>query len=455
MLRWLFAVLLVVAAPSVAAAQTDVMRMPQGTQMVERPGHPDELLMGSSFGPLISDDGGGTWHWICEDAVGYGGNYDPDYAYSPTGAIFATTFNGLRVSRDHCQFDATALGPGFATTIAQGSDGTLHVAMSFPGDNTVDPPLPEDRKIYRSTNDGMSFDAGITVGTGGEIWSTIEVAPSDAQRVYLTGFRIETGGTRSHFLLRSTNGGDSYTPLAITDFTVTDQSELFIMGISPTDPQRVLLRVSRYRPNSEPGDEYFLSTNGGTSWTSVMQFLDSARSSIFLANGEVLIGSRSLGIYRSTTGGATFTQVTGTVPTIFCLHERPGGEVWACTDPLSDPPLDELIMNTTTLAQWTGVLRMQDIDGPAACPSGTIQRDCCVDDLAPPACPDLHSLWCRVRVALGIVEDPTGCLAPDAAMGGDMTEPPKKGCCDAGAAPGGTGILVIFVALGLARRRTL
>jgi hypothetical protein len=453
MVRWSLAVLLLVVAPSVAAAQTDVMRMPQGTSIDERPGNPDELFMGTSFGPLVSNDGGASWYWICEDEVGYGGNYDPDYVYSPTGAVFATTFQGLQVMRDGCTFGPTALGAGTPTAISQASDDTLHVAMSFPGDMLVDPPLPPDYKIYRSTNDGMSFDAGLTVGTGGEIWTSIEAAPSDPQRVYLTGFRIETGGTRTQFLYRSTNGGDSYTALGTGDFTVTDQSSLFVMAISPTDPQRLLLRVTRYRPNSEPGDEYFLSTNGGTSWTSVMQFTDSARSALFLANGDVIIGTANLGMYRSTTAGASFTQVPGTMPTILCLHERPGGELWACTYPLDPPPFDEMIMSTTTLSQWTGVLRMQDIDGPAACPPGTIQRDCCIDDLPEPACPLIHSLWCRVRVSLGVIADPTDCLAPDAAMGGDSTEPPKKDCCNSG--PGGAGILVIFVALGLARRRRL
>jgi hypothetical protein len=441
----------VLAAPSVALAQTDVMRMPQATSLLARPGQPDELFMGTSFGPLVSNDGGDTWRWICEDEVGYGGNYDPDYLYSPTGAVFATTFDGLMVMRDGCSFGPTALGLPTPTAIAQGSDGTIHVAMSFPG--LPDPPLPADYKIYRSTNDGMSFDAGLEVGTGGEIWSTIEVAPSDPQRVYLTGFRIESGGARSHFLYRSIDGGDSYTALGIGDFTLTDQSELFVMAISQTDPQRVLLRVSRYRPDSLPGDEYFLSTNGGTSWTSVMQFTDSARTAVFLANGDAVIGSRTLGVYRSTTAGASFAMVAGAQPGIFCFLERTTkNELWACTDPLAPAPFDELVMKTPTLAQWTGVLRPADIDGPAECPTGTIQRDCCVDESA--ACPLAnYSTWCRLRVSLQIIADPTFCAAPDAATGGDSGGPPPESCCDSSVGPSGPGILVLLVAFGLRRRR--
>jgi hypothetical protein len=445
----------VVATPGSAVAQTDVSRMPFGTSLQTRPGHPDDILMGTTIGPLVSHDGGDTWTWFCENAVGYGGTYDPDYVYSPTGAMFATTFKGVTVARDGCVWATTSLGPGLASAMTQGPDDTIHVAMAFAGDPTTDPPLPADNKIYRSTNDGVSFDAGLMVGTGGETWSTIEVAPSDAQRVYLTGFRIETGGARSHFLFRSINGGDSYTALGIGDFTLTSQSELYIMAIAPDDPDRVLLRVSRYLPNSDPGDEYFLSTNGGTSWTSVLQLTDTARAAAFLSPTEAVIGLRAGGYYRSTTGGASFQAVAGAQPFFYCMHLRPDGELWACTEPYADPQFPAGIHSTTAQPPaWTAVMRFEDdIVGPVDCATGTIQRDCCVDESA--ACTEMFpSTWCRLRVNLQIVADPTSCDAPDADPGGgDGTTTPPKSCCDIGGGGNGSIVLALVVVWGLRRRR--
>jgi len=61
-------------------------------------GRPDVRL-------VVSHDGGKTWAWMCEDAIGYSGMYDPHYSYTSTGALFASTFNGLRVLRNGCTFD--------------------------------------------------------------------------------------------------------------------------------------------------------------------------------------------------------------------------------------------------------------------------------------------------------------------------------------------------------------
>lgn len=462
MARWLV-VLALVAAPAVAVAQTDASRIPEGTSLATRKGHPDQILMGMTIGPLMSADGGQSWYWYSENAIGYGGTYDPHYLYTPTGAVFATTFNGIAVMRDGCVWEQTPLGKAFAANLTQGPDDTIFVAMSFVGDQTMDPPLPEDHKIYRSTNDGVSWDAGVSPGSGGETWSTIGVAPSDAQRVYLTGYRIETNGSRTIFLYRSIDGGDTYQPLGLTYFTLTDQSSLFVMAISPTDPQRLLLRVTRFRPNNMPGDEYFITTNGGTSWTSVLQTTDLAPAALFLANGDAVIGTRSEGLWTSTTGGTSFTAATGAQPHIYCLHERPDGEVWACTEPLTDPAFDGGVFKTASVTSpaWTVVMRYQDaILDSASCPPGTIQQDCCYGNSSPDCAtnhPEIEfpTTWCRVRTILQIIPDPTSCDARDDTGGrDDIVGPPPKGCCDTGSGnPVGPLALAVVVGWSMRRRR--
>src|SRR5579862_290292 len=72
--------------------------------------HETNIVAGMTFGLLLSHDSGATWQWMCEAAIGYGGMYDPDYVYTSDGALFATTFNGLKVDRNGCTFDPTTLG---------------------------------------------------------------------------------------------------------------------------------------------------------------------------------------------------------------------------------------------------------------------------------------------------------------------------------------------------------
>ena len=71
---------------------------PAGTSTINfEQGHPDHIAAGMTFGLVLSNDGGATWRWMCEKTVGYGGLWDPDYAYSSSGGLFATTFDGLKV----------------------------------------------------------------------------------------------------------------------------------------------------------------------------------------------------------------------------------------------------------------------------------------------------------------------------------------------------------------------
>src|SRR5207302_314783 len=95
------------------------------------------MLVGTTFGPLVSPDGC-SYYWLCEGSVGYGGTFDPAYAVTASGAILATTFRGLSVSRDGgCSF---ALVPGTIggrslLTVDVGPTGEVCVATSDGGGN--------------------------------------------------------------------------------------------------------------------------------------------------------------------------------------------------------------------------------------------------------------------------------------------------------------------------------
>jgi len=70
------------------------------TGVAVRPGDPHTLYVRTTFGLVISANDGCSFHWVCEQAIGYGGDFDPKYAVAADGTLYAATYAGLRVSRD-------------------------------------------------------------------------------------------------------------------------------------------------------------------------------------------------------------------------------------------------------------------------------------------------------------------------------------------------------------------
>src|SRR5437879_1853679 len=103
---------LVLALALAASAAHAGGRAPLTNGVYFRAGDPHSLYVRTTFGLLISHDDGCTMRWVCETAIGYGGLFDPKYAIATDGTIFATTFSGLRVSRDGgCTFTTNASLP--------------------------------------------------------------------------------------------------------------------------------------------------------------------------------------------------------------------------------------------------------------------------------------------------------------------------------------------------------
>lgn len=435
--------LIVLATASAALANG----RPPGTSTINfRLGNEQHIAAGMTFGLVVSHDGGATWHWMCEDAVKYGGMYDPDYAYSQSGALFATTFDGSLVNRDGCTFDLTVHGAKFMSAVEVGPDNTLYTATAQPANAAATPPDPGDSAIYKSTDDGVTFPTSSTPGLVGDWWNSIEVAPTTATRVYLAGYRLENG-LRTFLMFRSDDAGATWDPLPLTGLTTTRNSTIDIVGISKLNSDHVYARVS-YQLENAISDGLFRSIDGGQTWASILTRQDEI-AFVVRANGDLVAGTRSSGsvVSRAPSNGAAWEDLTG-APHINCLVENTAGEVWACTQNYGGnqvPSDDAGIMKTTDLATWTTVLRFQNLQGPVACAAGTIQKDSC------------EPMWCALKRQLGVTADPTNCPDLTETPPGDMTTviKPPKSCCDSSVSGGGTAWLVIAGVVGMVivRRR--
>lgn len=122
---------LLVAALAQAASANG--RDPYTSTINFQRGNDQHIIAGMTFGAVISEVGGATWHWMCERTIGYGGMYDPDYVYTSSGAIFATTFDGLKVMRDGCSFVATPPSMTFVSKVEQSAQAGLIYYVNWSG----------------------------------------------------------------------------------------------------------------------------------------------------------------------------------------------------------------------------------------------------------------------------------------------------------------------------------
>ena len=383
-------------------------RAPGSRSITFKRGDETHIVAGMTFGLLLSEDSGKTWHWMCEDAVGYGGIYDPFYAYTKTGAVFATSFFGMKAMRDRCVFAQTPmLGDKFVSTLSLGPDDSLYGGMVDLGDG----------KLYRSQDDGATFPVGSMPGMLNDWWSTIEAAPSNPLRVYASGYRLKSGQPKEFLLYRSTNGGVSFTPLPITDFVTRENSTLEIVGISKTNPDLVFARVTL--EDNSISDAIYRSTNGGLNWTRILGKRGSI-AFVVRANGALVAGTQVRGSFVSIDNGANWFELAG-APHINCLVENSAGEVWACTQNFGvmGVPSDGYgIMKSTDLRRWAGVMKFQNIAAPLECGVGTVQKDKC----------DV-TLWCGLCAQIGC--DPKR-ECPNILDPTDGAPKEHEGCCSGG-----------------------
>jgi hypothetical protein len=416
-------------------------RPPLTNGITFRPNDNQSLYVRSTFGLLISHDAGCSFRWVCEQAIGYGGVYDPKYAVAADGTIFATTFNGLKVSRDGgCSFTtATAeLPPGAPGRIADtwvdalgiGPTGEIWAA-------TADGTKPND--IYRSTDGGVTF-APRGMQSPVIWWKSLVVAPSDAARVYVSGYQMTDPSPQAH-VFSTTNGGQSWAPSPLTGVQLATTPLVLIAAVDPANP--LIVYLVSVDANGPGADRLYRSTDGAATFTEVLVAPQSISNVVIRDATTVVVATATAsasagGAFQSTDGGATFTAVAG-APRLGCLGKSPDGSLIGCGANW-DPDFKAVARFTD--AQWKKVFRFVELAGPLACPAGTPGHDMCDQELWPTL---------KAQFAATGPVDPACAIPP-----GDTTEPPKEpvGCCDAGTgSPLGAGLLAGLLACLLGRRR--
>jgi hypothetical protein len=437
-------------------------RFPSTVNIRFHPTDPDIFLVPATFGLLITHDGGASFQWVCEAAIGYTGTYDPDYLFGGDGDIYATTFEGLRVSPDQgCSWNSLGSpldSDKFIVQLERGPDDRIWATTASGGDNN---------QVYVS-DDGETFRGILGQSDYGPKpklmdptwWLSVRTTPADVNRVYVTAYYPDSPA-RAILLRKTTPGDTGFEDIPLEGVEFGEANPFFyLVGVSPTDPDVLFARAEAVVPPI--GDALYRSDNGGESWTKVLEFQQTMNAFLIRSDGQTVIAgstrpcvgeepSSDKGCVRiSTSAGEAGTwEATESQPQMWCLGERSDGKLFACGFNFAP---DYFAVGTSDDGQtWEPVFRFAAFEenpgenSPLTCPADTIQSQQCVGSVWPTtACLDL-------QLDLPMCSRPDGGpSANDAGGDGGDGDDGGGGCCRAsGAAPTGQAIPALAVVLGL------
>jgi photosystem II stability/assembly factor-like uncharacterized protein len=193
---------------------------------------------------------------------------------------------------------------------------------------------PSGIHCFESTDSGYIFAAGnYTYGKvfrsedGGETWQqktlpvsngvlNIAVAPSNQQIIYVT-MNSNLGATQNKVIIKSENGGDSWTSIDMTAWLPVGWACVDIT-VDPDNSETIFALGSESFSNAKA----LASFDGGLSWNDVSSGLPFGRpfNEVTIANGIVyisggqLFGGQYMGIYKSENYGSSWTEFSANFP---------------------------------------------------------------------------------------------------------------------------------------------
>ena len=175
-------------------------RFPKAQSILIPPGGDGSTLyLRTTFGLLVSRDGGKKFRWICEQALGFTSQWDPPIALTKDGRLFIGREDGVLSTKDGCTFERDHAMDGYTVK-----------------DFTVD---PTGTVVFAITS-GLAKTAYVWRRPPGGSWKrlgqgfpemnlmTIDVAPSNAKRIYMTG---QPNTSVRGGIFRSDDGGETFT----------------------------------------------------------------------------------------------------------------------------------------------------------------------------------------------------------------------------------------------------
>jgi hypothetical protein len=408
---------------------------------------PQEIGLATTFGLILSDDGGTSWVWTCEQAATSMAN-----VYSvgapPADRFYALSLvTGLAFSDDRsCGWQSAGgvlAGQTVSDFFTDPSDPMRVLAAASPLSDGGGAAVPS---VYASSDGGVTFDAKpLYSAPAGASIVGIEIARSDPQVVYLT-YVTATSTGYDPVLVRSSNGGQSWTETDLLG--PLGPNIVRILAVDGANSELVYLRAL-----GAPSETLGVTRDGGMTFSTPLTITNGALSAFArLASGTILVGALmnlpgggggTTGTgYRSTDGAMTFSPWTlSPQPHLVGLGERViAGQ---STLYLSGKNYSDGWALATSTDEGLTVTPVMSYDQVAGI-------EPCVQQLCLDTCnyEEMQAIW-----------NSSVCTRPDAGMGdGGATPTGSSGChCAVGGSrpPVGAGLagLSLLAVAAIARRR--
>ncbi|TAK23857.1 MAG: hypothetical protein EPO40_25195 [Myxococcaceae bacterium] len=339
-------------------------RFPNAQEFHQAPGSNRNLMVVRvTFGLLVSFDRGQRWEYWCEDALQYGDGYDPPLSYAADGTLLVALQDGLVTTRDGCTFRSQPdLESLTVRDLAATPDGGVTWAV------TLTRNARPDSRVARSTDNGATFQF-VGERLADTVLDTIEVAPSDPQRLYASGTVNQEVA-----LFRSDDGGLRW---ARAPARFGGATGVYVSGVDPRDPDVLYLRATAAPEGMDAGSAdgsgvLFRSEDGGGTLRVVFRSAGPMRGFALSDDGRrVWAGGPDDGVWRMDDGAAP-TRLSG--EPVECLRWSDGA-LWACRTFERGGPL---LVRSDGAGPFVTALAATDIAGPPSrCPAGTLNRDIC------------------------------------------------------------------------------
>jgi len=298
---------------------------------------PQQIVLGTNFGLIWSEDAGATWLWTCEQVPTSMANIyavgPPSVAGGPPGDRFyaLSPIAGLAFSDDGtCSWQTAGgalTGQSATDFFVDPSNPNRVLAAAAATDDAGD---VGPASLYASLDGGTTFGATplFTAPATAAIVG-VEIARSDPNVVYISYYIPMADGLHP-WLVGSSDGGASWTPLDVHAALGLNQVRIF--AVDPTNPDLLYLRLI-----ANGSESVAITRDGGMTFTEPLTITGGSVSAFArLASGTVLVGARinfatdgggaSGAGYRSTDGGLTFVPWSLTPqPHVVGLAERVSG----------------------------------------------------------------------------------------------------------------------------------
>lgn len=277
-------------------------RFPDAQQLVVNPNDPNDIAVQTTYGFIHTVDGGTVWTWTCEEASFYGGQLDPPIAVLGDGTLLAGVFDGLVVSSpDKCDYRLVEgdLAEKFVVDVSAlkgETDRAIVLYSNGVGGNEF------DTRVY-ATADGAASWAPQGAGLPPTFLGlTLDAAPSDVSRLYVSGFDVVSSNDYVGTLGVSEDGGATWTLRPVPDSA--NDSGPFLAAIDPIDPDVAYVRLAALTGT------LLVTRDAGVTWETIFEGQGPLLGFALSPDGTKLwVGGPDDGIWLADTASMAFTQI--------------------------------------------------------------------------------------------------------------------------------------------------